>query len=168
MELTSSQNITLYNEKSITFDVPGWGHTKVSINESMTAQDLYLFVGLDNIDICQVIYRVDNLVLEACKDENVNFIYEKCDDKVVQVIHILESIIENDRNSDLNIENNELWKLTKNLFFMALQELKLLIVSFLVTCIEISILSYSFVYYHRKSWILKHFVMIFGKTLNSY
>ncbi|GBC07568.1 hypothetical protein RclHR1_07540006 [Rhizophagus clarus] len=127
MELTSSQNITLNSEKYITFDVPGWGHTKVSINELMTAQDLYLFVGLDNVDICQVIYRIDNLVLEAYKDESIKFIYENCDDKVVQVIHILESIIENDSNNDRNIENNELWQLTKNLFFMALQELKFII-----------------------------------------
>ncbi|PKC10454.1 hypothetical protein RhiirA5_355465, partial [Rhizophagus irregularis] len=127
MESTSFQNITMYNEKNITFDVPGWGHTKVSVNESMTAQNLYLFVGLDNIDICQVIYRIDNLVLEACKDESVKFIYEKCDDKVVQVIHILESMIENDSNSDRYIENNELWQLTKDLFFMALQELKFII-----------------------------------------
>ena len=41
MESTSSQNITMYNEKNIAFDVPGWGHTKVSVNESMNAQDLY-------------------------------------------------------------------------------------------------------------------------------
>uniref|UniRef100_U9T1N1 Uncharacterized protein n=1 Tax=Rhizophagus irregularis (strain DAOM 181602 / DAOM 197198 / MUCL 43194) TaxID=747089 RepID=U9T1N1_RHIID len=107
--------------------IKGWGHTKVSVNESMTAQNLYLFVGLDNIDICQVIYRIDNLVLEACKDESVKFIYEKCDDKVVQVIHILESMIENDSNSDRYIENNKLWQLTKDLFFMALQELKFII-----------------------------------------
>ena len=132
MEFRNSQDITIYNEKSITFDIPGWGRTQVSINESMNARDLYFFVGLDNIDAKQVIYRVDNLVIEAFKDESVKFIYEKCDDKVVQVIHILESVME----SDCSIESSELWKLTKfikNLFYMALQEIKKFqIVSFLL------------------------------------
>jgi hypothetical protein len=132
MESISSQNsreITIYNEKSITFDIPGWGHTQVSINESMSAQDLYLFVGLDNIDIYQVIYRIDNLVLEACKDESIKFIYEECDYKVVQVIHILE-ITESDCSSGRSTKNSEIWILTKNLFYVASQELKFLIVSF--------------------------------------
>jgi len=140
METTTSQNsqiTTIYNEKKITFDVPGWGHIQVSVNESMNAQNIYLFVGLDNIDINQVIYKIDDFVLEAYKDESVKFIYEKCDDKVVQVAHILENVIENDDNSDRSIENNELWQLTKNYFYVALQELKFLIVSFLM-CVEAS------------------------------
>jgi hypothetical protein len=122
-----SQDITIHNEKNLTFDIPGWGRTQVSINESMNAQDLYFFVGLDNIDVKQVIYRVDNLVIEAFKDESVKFIYEKCDDKIVQVIHILESVTENDSSSSRNIKSSELWKITKfikNLFYMASQELK--------------------------------------------
>ncbi|RIA93224.1 hypothetical protein C1645_819646 [Glomus cerebriforme] len=127
MESTSSQTITIYNEKSITFDIPGWGHTQVLVNESMNAQDLYLFVGLDNINIYQVVYRIDNLVLEASKDESIKFIYETCDDKVVQVIHILENVIEIDGSSSRNIENSELWQFSKDLFYVALQEIKFLI-----------------------------------------
>ncbi|CAI2174953.1 13735_t:CDS:2 [Funneliformis geosporum] len=123
--MESSQNsqitTTIYNEKKITFDVPGWGHTLVSVNESMNAQNLYWFVGLDSIDIIKVIYRVDDLVFEACKDESVKFIYDKCDDKVVKVVPLLENVSEND------IVINHFWNLSifvKELFFGALQDLK--------------------------------------------
>jgi len=118
----------------------------------MNAQDLYFFVGIDNIEVKQVIYRVDNLVIEAFKDESVKFIYEKCDDKVVQVIHILENVMESDGSSSRNIENSELWRFTKffenikNLFYMALQELKQFqIVSFLLSCCSFQDYAYSFV-----------------------
>src|SRR5581483_1634678 len=103
MESNSFQNSHDITEKCITFDIPGWGHTQISVSEKMNAQDLYFFVGLDNVDIHQVIYRVDNLVIEAFKDESVKFIYEKCDNKVVQVIHILESIMESDDRRSMQL-----------------------------------------------------------------
>ncbi|CAG8549948.1 269_t:CDS:2, partial [Funneliformis caledonium] len=123
MEYSQNSQITstVHDEKKIAFDVPGWGHTLVSVNESMNAQNLYWFVGVDNIDINKVIYKVEDLVFEASKDESVKFIYEKCDDKIVQVVPLLENVTENE------IIKNHFWQLSifvKNLLFVTLQDLK--------------------------------------------